>query len=41
MPRWLGWARQLPFFLNVAVMMVTGGRGLASMIRAKPVHQHM
>src|SRR5262245_16700034 len=41
MPRWLGWARQLPFFLNIAVMMVTGGRGLARMIRAKPDHQHM
>jgi electron-transferring-flavoprotein dehydrogenase len=41
MPRWLGWARQLPFFLNVGAMMVTGGRGLASFIRAEPDYKHM
>src|SRR4029434_8710848 len=35
MPRWLGWARQLPFFLNIAVMMVTGGGGGAGAERAR------
>jgi electron-transferring-flavoprotein dehydrogenase len=41
MPRWMGYGRQLPFFINVGTMMVTGGRGLASMIKAAPDFQHM
>ncbi len=41
MPSWMGWARQLPFFLNVGAMMATGGRGLASFIRAYEDHTHM
>jgi electron-transferring-flavoprotein dehydrogenase len=41
MPRWMGYARQLPFFINVGTMMVTGGRGLASMIKAEPDFKHM
>ena len=41
MPSWLGYARQLPFFANVACMMVTGGRGLFRMIEAEEDHRHM
>jgi electron-transferring-flavoprotein dehydrogenase len=41
MPRWLGWARQLPFFLNTGVAMITGGRGLASQISAAEDHTHV
>jgi electron-transferring-flavoprotein dehydrogenase len=41
MPEWMGWARQLPFFVNVGAMMVTGGRGLAGRIAAEPDHEHM
>jgi electron-transferring-flavoprotein dehydrogenase len=40
MPSWMGYARQLPFFLNVAALMVTGGRGLQSRISASPDHTH-
>jgi electron-transferring-flavoprotein dehydrogenase len=41
MPRWLGWARQAPFFLNTAVAMITGGRGLRKMIAAEEDHVHV
>jgi electron-transferring-flavoprotein dehydrogenase len=41
MPRWMGWARQLPFFVNVGAMMVTGGRGVLGFIRAEEDHKHM
>jgi electron-transferring-flavoprotein dehydrogenase len=41
MPRWLSWARQLPFFVNVGAMMVTGGRGVLGFIRAEEDHTHM
>ena len=41
MPRWLGVGRQLPFFVNTAVAMVTGGRGLSKRIRADEDHTHM
>ncbi len=41
MPSWLGYARQLPFFANVAFMMITGGRGLFRMIEAEEDHRHM
>jgi electron-transferring-flavoprotein dehydrogenase len=41
MPRWLGWARQAPFFLNTGVAMITGGRGLQKMITAEEDHLHM
>jgi electron-transferring-flavoprotein dehydrogenase len=41
MPRWMGWARQLPFFVNVGAMMVTGGRGLLGFISAEEDHKHM
>ena len=40
MPAWLGYLRQLPFFLNIGAMMVTGGRGLAKRISASPDHTH-
>ena len=40
MPSRLGYLRQLPFFLNVAVLTVTGGRGLAKRISAAPDHTH-
>ncbi len=41
MPRWLGWARQLPFMLNVGVSIFSGGRGLQKMIKAEEDHTHM
>jgi electron-transferring-flavoprotein dehydrogenase len=41
MPRWLGIGRQLPFFLNTGVSMITGGRGLVKMVRAEDDHKHM
>jgi electron-transferring-flavoprotein dehydrogenase len=41
MPRWMSWARQLPFFVNVGAMMVTGGRGVLGFIRAEEDHKHM
>jgi electron-transferring-flavoprotein dehydrogenase len=41
MPSWMGWLRQLPFFINTGVCMLTGGRGLAKIIRAKPDYRHM
>ena len=41
MPAWLGYLRQLPFFINTGVLFVTGGRGLFSRISAEPDHSHM
>ena len=41
MPRWLGWARQAPFFLNTGLAMITGGRGLQKMITADEDYKHM
>ncbi len=42
MPKWLGMARLLPFMLNaVALAMITGGRGLVSVIKTEPDHKHM
>ena len=41
MPSWLGWGRQLPFFVNVGASIATGGRGLAKMIKAEPDFKHM
>jgi electron-transferring-flavoprotein dehydrogenase len=42
MPRWLGWARQIPWLVNgQAIAMLTGGRGLVRMVRAHPDHEHM
>jgi electron-transferring-flavoprotein dehydrogenase len=42
MPRWLGWARQLPFLINgQALAMITGGRGLFRKVAAHPDHTHM
>jgi electron-transferring-flavoprotein dehydrogenase len=41
MPSWLGPARQLPFFVNVGLLFLTGGRGLFSRIPASPDHTHM
>ena len=42
MPRWLGWARQLPWLANgQALAMVTGGRGLFKYVRSHPDHTHM
>ena len=40
MPAWLGYLRQLPFFINVGALMLTGGRGLAKRISASPDHTH-
>jgi len=40
MPRWLGLSRQLPFMLNTAVSMITGGRGLQKRIHAEPDYTH-
>ena len=40
-PAWLGPLRQLPFFINTALMMITGGRGLFGRISASPDHTHM
>ncbi len=40
MPSWLGYARQLPFFINVGAMMVTGGRGISGFIKSEPDHTH-
>jgi electron-transferring-flavoprotein dehydrogenase len=40
MPSWLGWLRQLPFFINVGLLMATGGRGLQKRISASPDHTH-
>jgi electron-transferring-flavoprotein dehydrogenase len=40
MPAGLGYLRQLPFFVNVAALMVTGGRGLRKRISAAPDHSH-
>jgi electron-transferring-flavoprotein dehydrogenase len=41
MPRWLGLARQLPFFVNTGLSLVTGGRGLQGRITAEEDHTHM
>jgi electron-transferring-flavoprotein dehydrogenase len=42
MPRWLGWARQLPWIVNgQAVAMITGGRGLVKQVATHPDHEHM
>ncbi len=41
MPSWMSWARQLPFFVNVGAMLVTGGRGVQGFIRASEDHKHM
>ncbi len=41
MPSWLGVARQLPFFINTGIGMVTGGRGLVKLVRAEEDHRHM
>ena len=41
MPAWLGYLRQLPFFINTGLLFVTGGRGLFSRISAAPDHTHM
>jgi electron-transferring-flavoprotein dehydrogenase len=40
MPAGLGYLRQLPFFINVASLMITGGRGLQTRITAAPDHTH-
>jgi electron-transferring-flavoprotein dehydrogenase len=41
MPGALGWARQLPFFVNVGAALSTGGRGLRGLIRTEEDHTHM
>jgi electron-transferring-flavoprotein dehydrogenase len=42
MPRFLGWARQLPWLFNVgAVAPLTGGRGLSDRLHPIPDHAHM
>ncbi|MFQ5698334.1 MAG: 4Fe-4S dicluster domain-containing protein [Myxococcota bacterium] len=40
MPSWLGYLRQLPFFVNTGLLFVTGGRGLLRRISATPDHSH-
>jgi electron-transferring-flavoprotein dehydrogenase len=41
MPEWLGPLRILPFVINTAVMMISGGRGLLGRIPTTPDHSHM
>ena len=41
MPAWLGYMRQLPFFINTGLLFITGGRGLFSFLSAEPDHLHM
>jgi electron-transferring-flavoprotein dehydrogenase len=42
MPRWLGWARQLPWLANSAALaLITGGRGLIDPVRGHPDHTHV
>jgi electron-transferring-flavoprotein dehydrogenase len=41
MPAWLGYLRQLPFFINTGLLFVTGGRGLLGFISSSPDHTHM
>ena len=40
MPAWLGYLRQLPFFINTGLLFVTGGRGLLRRISSAPDHVH-
>jgi electron-transferring-flavoprotein dehydrogenase len=40
MPAWLGYLRQLPFFINTGLLFVTGGRGLLGFIKSEPDHTH-
>jgi electron-transferring-flavoprotein dehydrogenase len=42
LPRWLGWARQLPWLFNSgALPLITGGRGLIDPMRAHADYTHM
>jgi electron-transferring-flavoprotein dehydrogenase len=40
-PAWLGYLRQLPFFINTGLLFITGGRGLFKQISASADHTHM
>jgi electron-transferring-flavoprotein dehydrogenase len=42
MPRWLGWARQLPWMANIgAIAPITGGRGLVDPMHSHADHTHV